>query len=120
GRAPEDFLHGALRGAARFCFWILLGGLLTVSASGVTALPDCRVDRILIKPRPETSLEDLEAFHSTQNTTVRQTFHGFGKIQVLQLPEDATLYEFLEAYRGSGFVEFAEPDYFVHAAATMP
>src|SRR5689334_9609943 len=117
-RTPEDFLrHSLLRRAAHFCFWFLLVGLLTVPASGVISPPDCRVDRILIKPKPGVSPADLAEFHSAQNATVRQTFVGFGGIQVVQLPEDTTVDEFLDAYRESGLVEFAEPDYFVHAAA---
>jgi subtilisin family serine protease len=82
--------------------------------------PEYRSDQILIKPKPEVSSADLARFHSARNANVRQTFEGIGRIQVVRLPEGATVSGFISEYKNSGLVEFAEPDFFVHASATTP
>jgi subtilisin family serine protease len=75
-------------------------------------------DRILVQPKPETSRVALAKLHSAQQGKVLQTFDGIGGIQVVALPAGETVAGFIAKYQNSGLVEFAEPDYIGHVAAT--
>jgi subtilisin family serine protease len=123
GWTTQDFLrHCILWCVARLGIFIWVAGVCsTSSALAVLASPpNFRTDQILIKPKPRISAAALDAFHSSRNATVRQTFKKFGGIQVVRLPEGASVTDFIAKYRNSGLVEFAEPDYLVHASATTP
>jgi subtilisin family serine protease len=100
-----------------FCWWQLAGA---ASSSAVFAPPACLPDRILIKPGNGISLSELEAFHAAQGCQVLRTFQTYGGIQVLRLPEGETGPDLIAKYQNSGLVAFAEPDYILHAAATIP
>jgi len=89
--------------------------LLPVQAQPV--LPDFRPDRILIKPRTESVLPALNLFHTRQNRKVLQTFNQLGHLQIISVPAGKTATELITEYQRSGLVEFAEPDYIIHAAA---
>jgi subtilisin family serine protease len=74
-----------------------------------------RGDRILIKPKAGTDSRTLASFHRAQQAEVARTL---GRLQVVRVRRDVQ--SAIMAYRGSGLVEFAEPDYWVHLARTEP
>jgi subtilisin family serine protease len=86
------------------------------SPSSQTSVPAYRADRILMQPKPGISLPKLANFHAVQKCEVLQTFGGIGGLQVVRVPGGETVPGLIAKYQGSGLVEFAEPDYEVHAA----
>ena len=79
-----------------------------------------REDRILIKPRPGAATNTLADLHRRSKTSVVQTFSGMGNLQILRLPVGETVWDLIHKYEASGLVEYAEPDYVVRIAATIP
>ena len=69
-------------------------------------------------PKPGAPRATLTNFHSAQRAEVVSTFAAIGGLQVLQLPEGASVEDFIAQYRQSGLVEYAEPDYLRQLAAT--
>src|SRR6266700_4984897 len=109
--------------------WLVVFLLLTIArdfgqASSVLVPPvdgrAYREDRILLKPKSGTSLAVLARFHSSHQAKVLQTFEGIGRLQIVELPKDASVPAFIADYQRSGLVEFAEPDYEGHTFATSP
>jgi subtilisin family serine protease len=92
---------------------------ISFSCFSVVVPPDFRTDQILIKPKVGLTTGALENFLSTQNARTLQTF-GTLKVQVVSVPDGATVENFISKLNSSGLVEFAEPDYIIHAAATIP
>ncbi len=82
--------------------------------------PPFHPNRILVMPRPEVAVDTLREFHTAQQTRVLRTFPRVGYMQVLELPEGDSVPEAVARYQQSGLVEFAEADYRVSAAATLP
>ena len=93
---------------------------LVASASAQSIQPAYRADRILIKPKAGIGRTVLDNFHRSQNSAVLQTFEGIGRLQILSVPKGETVQGLIAQYQKSGLVEFAEPDYAIHAAATTP
>ena len=79
--------------------------------------PEFRPDQILIQPKKNVSLTALASFHSSQQAQVLKTFANIGRIQVLRVPKNETVPSLVAKYQNSGLVEFAEPDYILHADA---
>ncbi|HEY6168924.1 MAG TPA: S8 family peptidase [Verrucomicrobiae bacterium] len=77
-----------------------------------------RADRILVKPAAGLPTSRLDGLHAELGTRVVRTFAAIGNLQVVRLPADARVSEVITAYRQSGLVAYAEPDYAVHALAT--
>ena len=98
-------------GLALFC------GLWPVAATEVSPrpAPRYRTDRILVMPKVTRGFEKLGSEHAARGMTVLREFPRLGHLQVLGLPEGATVAETIQAYRDSGLVEYAEPDYTIHA-----
>jgi len=86
------------------------------SVRPVAAAPEYCDDRILIQPKRGIAETAFANFHAAHKAKALQTFDGIGGLQVLQLPEGASVAEFVAIYQRSGLVEFAEPDYEIHAA----
>jgi subtilisin family serine protease len=80
--------------------------------------PPYRLDRILIKANAQSSEVTLRALHNRFSCKELQTFERFPGIQVLSIPEGATVADCISRYEQSGSVEFAEPDYIRHIDAT--
>jgi subtilisin family serine protease len=97
---------------------IFLGSILSVCAQSSGS--DYRPDRILIKPKPETSAPALATFHTARKCAVLHTFDKMGRLQIVRVPPGETVPGLIAKYQQSGLVEYAEPDYTVHAAATLP
>jgi subtilisin family serine protease len=92
----------------------------SMAFSAVILPADYRPDQILIQPKPGVSGVVLAAFHATQATSVIRIFARAGGAQVVAVPAGETVPGLIAQYQASGLVEFAEPDYLVHADATMP
>jgi subtilisin family serine protease len=79
---------------------------------------DFRPDQILIQPRKNVSAQSLARFHAAQQSQVVKTFPKMSGLQVLRVPKNETVMGMIAKYQASGLVDFAEPDYLVHACAT--
>lgn len=90
---------------------------LTASARAQSTQPAYREDRILIKPKAGINQTALNNFHLARKGEVLRTFDGIGHLQVLRVPKGETVPSLIAQYQKSGLVEFAEPDYEIHAAA---
>ena len=73
-----------------------------------------RSDRILIKPKEGISLSTLAGLHTRLGGRVLRAFPRIANLQVVQLPKLASVPTILAAYRLSGLVAYAEPDYTVN------
>ncbi len=71
-------------------------------------------------PRAGVGLDELGKFHVAQHARVLRQFPRVGNLQVIELPEGAGVPDAVVRYQHSGFIEFAEPDFRVSAAATFP
>ena len=80
-------------------------------------IPSFRPDRILIQPKAARSPNLLAEFHLQHRVTVLRTEPG---LQILTVPPNETVSTLVAAYQQSGLVDFAEPDYLGHTAATIP
>jgi subtilisin family serine protease len=95
------------------CWWSLTILALSVGVSWGEAF---RLDRVLIKPKPDADPVALRQFHARQGTDVARKFGG---IRVLHVPR-GNVRQVIAAYQRSGLVEFAEPDFLVQLATTEP
>jgi len=91
---------------------------LTPSVGAQTAQPAYRADRILIMPKAGINQAALDNFHRARKGEVLRTFDGIGHLQILAVPKGETVPSLIAQYQKSGLVEFAEPDYEIHAALT--
>ena len=125
GSAKLSHLGGHL--ARRIFVWLLLGLGGTCLAGVVQprnpssaggAGPGFAEDRILVQPKPGTDRDALARFHAARRAKVLQTFDAIGRLQIVTVPKGEAVPGFIAKYQRSGLVEFAEPDYFAHVAAT--
>ncbi len=84
--------------------------------AGVAA--EFRTDQILIQPRKSVSAQAMAKFHADRQAEVVRSFPRMGGVQVLRVPKNESVASLIAKYQASGLVEFAEPDYFMHADAT--
>jgi subtilisin family serine protease len=95
----------------RLVFLVLTGVLFSIAS----ASPEHRPDQFLVQPRPGA---DLFAFHSSRGCKVLRTFDHVRGLQVVRASPNQNLESLITAYKRSGLVEFAEPDYIGHVFAT--
>lgn len=95
--------------------WLLLLGILwttifpmPMAMAQVSPTPP----RILVKPKPGA---DLTPLHAARDTQVLRSFPAIGNLQIVQLPQSATVEVTLAWFQQSGLVEYAEPDFQVQA-----
>jgi subtilisin family serine protease len=112
GRIALKYLRGSWLGFF-FVFCAARGGETTFAA--VTG--EFRSDQILVQPRKNVSAQSLARFHAAQQSQVIKSFPRLGRLQVLRVPKNQTVAGMIAKYQASGLVEFAEPDYIVHACA---
>jgi subtilisin family serine protease len=74
-------------------------------------------DQILIQPKKNVTSATLESFHTLHESKVTKVFTNLNRLQVLRVPRNETVQSLIAKYQKSGLVEFAEPDYIVHADA---
>ncbi|HWW02165.1 MAG TPA: S8 family peptidase [Candidatus Acidoferrum sp.] len=79
-----------------------------------------RQDAILVQPKSGVQPEALAAFHSAHASKVLHRFANLGGLQLVAVPLNETVSDAIARYQRSGLVAFAEPDYEVHAASTVP
>ncbi len=82
--------------------------------SGATSA-SFRPDRLLVMPEAGV---DLTALHTLLGTTVLRSFPGIANLQVVQLPPTLSVADAIAFYQDSGLIEYAEPDFIVHAVLT--
>ncbi|MBM3833308.1 MAG: PKD domain-containing protein [Verrucomicrobia bacterium] len=77
-----------------------------------------RLDRILVKPK--AGMVHLPQLASGRGGKVKvlRTYDAAENLQLVQVPEGSTVEELVALYQESGLVEYAEPDYLVHALNT--
>jgi len=95
-------------------FLVVLGPLFTVTIVAVAA-EKFRDDTVLVKPKKGVALAQLEREHKRLGVRVQHTLKGVGNLQVVKLPPGLSVEKAIEHYQKSGKVEYAEPDYEVHA-----
>lgn len=104
-------------------FYFLLASLTCLALttfSATNSAAEYRIDQILIQPKAGTSLAGLMKFNSAHGARVTHTFAAAGGIETVAVPAGETVSDIVAKYQRSGLVEFAEPDYLVHAYATLP
>jgi len=79
-----------------------------------------RRDQILIMPKRGAKFMELVELHGRGKSSVLKEFPGIGGLQVVRLAAEESVAEAIARYQKSGLVEFAEPDYEIQAAATLP
>jgi len=82
-------------------------------------VPSYAPDRILIQPKSGVDSELLANFHRSARATVLRNFPS-SDLQVIQVPKGETVSTLIAKYQASRLIEFAEPDYLLRAAATIP
>lgn len=120
----------ASRITRRFSSW-LTGAVICTAAFAPNALggfnaessgaPLSRAaERVLVLPANDEAATRLRRFQSAEGQTVDRVFPSLGGIQVVRLPPGVPVEEAVARCRASGLVRFAEPDYVVRAASTLP
>ncbi len=92
----------------------------TPSIGAVPSPVEYRSDQIIIQPRAGINPAALSKFHAAQGAAVAHTFAAGRGAQVITVPPGETVADLVARYQQSGLVEYAEPDYLVHADATLP
>lgn len=95
----------------------MLGFSLSISRAQTPATANFRPERILVQPKKSVNLDTLAHFHAAHGFRILKTFDDLGHLQVVQVPKGQTVPGLIAQYQKSGLVEFAEPDYVVHACA---
>lgn len=112
GRIAREYFRSLLA-----VFILVFSSVVSSRAGALAAGGDFRTDQILIQPRKNVGPQSLARFHAAQQSRVVKSFPRFGGVQVLRVPKNETVASLIAKYRASGLVEFAEPDYLVHACA---
>jgi len=99
------------------CVWLL--NVPMVFGEDISSA-EYRTDQILIQPKAGISRAALTSFHAMHGAKVARAFSAVGGSQVITVPVGETVPGLIAKYQKSGLVEFAEPDYPVHADATTP
>lgn len=78
------------------------------------------LNRVIIKPKANLNLKDLEQFNLRNGFKTRKRFEELGDIQTVIIPEGKSVEAVVNLYKSSGLVEFAEPDYLIHVDQVIP
>jgi subtilisin family serine protease len=115
-------LTSLLKSAGRFPFGERSGALLVLLlfASAAHASAPYREGRILVQPKPGVRAEALNALHSASHSQLLRAFDRFGRLQVVTVPPGQTVEAAVARYERSSLVAFAEPDYLIQTAGTVP
>ncbi len=99
---------------------VLLCGVLGKPAHAQAAAPvaaDFHPHRILIVPKAAKG-GDTAKMHKQKGRKVLKRFEGMKNLEIVELPAGEDVLTAVEEYNASGAVEFAEPDYILHASLT--
>ena len=72
-------------------------------------------DKILVKPKVGLTLSTVNL---TLGLQVLNVFPSMGNLQVVKVPSGTTVSSAISLYQQSGLVQYAEPDYYIHALTT--
>jgi hypothetical protein len=102
------------------CVFALFAFLFQLNSFGIVHPPASdtkpfRSDRILVKPK-SSAASTLQEHHRLSRAVVMRRYPAIGGLEVVNLPGGMTVENALRAYRASGLVEYAEPDYLLRAA----
>ena len=86
-------------------------------SSSIVPAAEFRSDQILVQLKKDVSPNAIANFHAAHRSAVLKTFRHHNRLQLLQVPKNETVASLIAKYQQSGLVEFAEPDYIVHACA---
>jgi subtilisin family serine protease len=99
----------------------LIPVLLACSRASASPVPgQHHPNRILVMPTGTSVLFELTALHAQNHCRVLAEISGQGNLQVVELPSGQSVSKAVARYQASGLVRFAEPDYVVSTAATLP
>jgi subtilisin family serine protease len=102
-----------------YLFLALAGAFIGAGQDSFAAISaEFRPDQILIQPKKNVNSTALARFHAAQQSQVVKTFASLNRLQVLRVPKNETVAGLIAKYQKSGLVEFAEPDYMLHADAS--
>lgn len=76
--------------------------------------------QLLLMPRHGAALPGLNALHAARQAQVVRVFPTLADLQVVRLRNEDHVADAIARYQASGLVDFAEPDYVVSVAATLP
>lgn len=114
----------------RVLFWVILLSFLLSTKSGdsqprpdQSSAPDLTPryvqGEVLVKYRQGISASKVWEFHQGLGIETKRKFKLTG-IRQVKLPPSMAIGEALEIYRNNPDVEYAEPNYILHATATIP
>lgn len=94
----------------KLCLTLLL-------ATAASAEPVYRPDRLLARPRQPGVATALRITKPRPDVRVMRSFESLRQLQVIEVPPGRDPLEMVRELKASGWYEFAEPDYRVHASA---
>ena len=113
----------------RILFWVVLSFFLFAVSphsessqgrnSGLTYRPKYVPGEVLVRYRQGVSASNVREFQRGKGIQTKREF-GITGIHQEKLPQYMTVEEALEIYRNNPDVEYAEPNYLLHAAVTIP
>jgi hypothetical protein len=101
--------------------WLLINPVQPFAHGQAISRPapaNYREDRILIKPKRNVSIAAVAGLHAKAGSRLLRAWPAIGNLQVLEVPRGVKPQSLIAAYRQSGLVEYAEPDYLVDTLLT--
>jgi PKD repeat protein len=92
----------------RFVLLLGLGALFSVAAPFAESA-DYLPDQIIIKRAASCTLEELATFHGINDCEVLKRLSN--KVELIKIPDDATVQAAIQLFLKSGLAEYAEPNY---------
>jgi len=129
-RPFNRFRRKSVAGFEKKLGWIIILCCLLTAAAAIAApeegvpehspqIPAFAPGELLVKFRPEVRKEAAADYREWFGISTRKTF-AINGYQLVKLPEGADIEKALELYLEDPDVEHAEPNYLVHANATIP
>ncbi|MGC8742944.1 MAG: S8 family serine peptidase [Verrucomicrobiia bacterium] len=76
--------------------------------------------RLLVKPKQQVNLNQLNALHKNYGNNVKREYPSFGNLQTIVITSGKNPVEMAKLYLQSGLVEYAEPDYAIKTDQLVP
>jgi subtilisin family serine protease len=108
-------LPGSLTSAR---FWRVLTILfIFLNVGQLLAQPRFRPDQILVQPKNATAAAKLAELQQRKKHEIAKKFPHLDDLQVVRIPKGSDPIAEANAYKASGLVDHAEPDYIYYASA---